>query len=245
MFNNGTAYTSGSRSPGIYSTGDITVTDSTIEATGSEAIVVEGFNSVTLNNTTLSCLKQCGAMLYQSFSGDAAIGTSSLIMNGGSMTAKVGPMFYITNTRAVIKVGGGTSLTAESGILLKAGADRWGREGSNGGEVSFTAEGEALEGDVVCDKVSTMAIRLLGKTELTGAINADDTAKEIALELDAKSVWNVTETSYLTALTDADSELTNIHSNGHTVYYDATAKASGWLKGKTYPLAGGGQLVAK
>jgi len=244
-FTRGSAATSGTRSPCIYSTGAITVSDAKLTATGSEAIVIEGKNSVTLNNTTLSCLKQCGAMLYQSFSGDAGIGTSVLTMTGGSLTAAEGPMFKVTNTDAVVDLKGDAKLNAVSGILIKAAADQWGNTGSNGGRLTFKADGEVLTGDIVCDNISSVTAILQNKTTLKGTINAEDTAKIMAITLDETSVWEVTGTSYLTCLTDQNVTLANIHDNGHTIYYDSKADVNKWLVGKTYPLSGGGKLTGR
>jgi len=244
-FTRGSAATSGTRSPGIYSTGSITVSDAKITATGSEAIVIEGKNSVTLTNTTLSGARECGAMLYQSFSGDAGIGTSVLTMSGGVLTAAEGPMFYITNTDAVIDLKGHAKLSAVSGVLVKAAAGRWGNSGSNGGRLTFKVAGETLTGDIVCDNVSSVAATLQDKTTLKGTINAEGAAKAMTLTLGATSIWEVTGTSYLTSLTDQDGTLANIHDNGHTIYYDLNADANRWLGGKTYPLSGGGKLTSR
>jgi len=244
-FTRGTAYTSGIRSPGIYSTGSITVSDAKIKATGSEAIVIEGKNSVTLTNTTLSCLKQCGAMLYQSFSGDAGIGTSVLTMTGGSLTAAEGPMFRVTNTIAVVEIKGDAKLSAASGVLVEAAANRWGNTGYNGGRLTFKADDEILTGNIVCDNISSVTAILQNKTTLKGMINSEDTAKVMVLTLDSTSIWVVTGTSYLTSLTDQDTTLANIHDNGHTIFYDSKADANKWLGGKTYPLSGGGKLASR
>jgi len=122
-FTRGSAATSGMRSPCIYSTGNITVSDAKLTATGSEAIVIEGKNTVTLNNTTLSGAKECGVMLYQSFSGDAGIGTSIMTMTGGSLTAAEGPMFRVTNTAAVVELRGDAKLNAASGVLVLSPGD--------------------------------------------------------------------------------------------------------------------------
>jgi hypothetical protein len=53
----GKASSSGIDSPGIYLTGDITVTGATISAKSSEGAVIEGKNTVTLKNTVLSGAK--------------------------------------------------------------------------------------------------------------------------------------------------------------------------------------------
>lgn len=239
---NGSMNTAGEGSPGIYSTGNINVSGSIITSTGSEAAVIEGKNSISLTNVTLSGAEKCGAMLYQSFSGDAEVGTSIFTMNGGSLKAVVGPLFYITNTQSVIELKN-ADLAAESGTLLKASADRWGNTGSNGGFVTFKADNETLNGNVSCDNLSSVTAILQNNTTLSGSINADNTASSISLSLDATSVWNVTGTSYLTNFTDENSTLANIKDNGNTVYYDSNSSANNWLGGETYTLIDGGKLT--
>ena len=51
--NGGSYTTDGTGSPTIYSTADITVNDAILESTAAQGVVVEGQNSVTLNNVTL------------------------------------------------------------------------------------------------------------------------------------------------------------------------------------------------
>lgn len=240
----GTMSTSGKGSPGIYSTGDIKVTDATLSATGSEAAVIEGKNSITLTNTSLSGAKQWGVMLYQSFSGDAEVGTSSFKMNGGLLTAAVGPAFYITNTQAAVELTD-AAILAPSGILINASIGNWGTPGSNGGTVTFTANREILAGNILCDNISSVATILKNTTTLTGAINPENTSGFTALSLDNTSTWNVTGTSYLSSLTDTDTTLANIHDNGFTIYYDPSLDANKWLKKQTYSLVDGGKLTPK
>ncbi|MBP2650377.1 MAG: hypothetical protein H6Q74_1202 [Firmicutes bacterium] len=238
----GTMTTAGSGSPGIYSTGTITVDGATISATGSEGAVIEGLNSIILTDTVLSGAKKCGAMIYQSFSGDAEVGTGTFTMTGGSLTAEVGPLFYSTNTTAVVKLTD-VDATAASGVILKASADNWGTEGENGADVTFTADSQTLTGDVVADAVSTISLTLQNSSTLTGTINGENTASSIALTLDATSIWSVTGTSYLTTLSDSDTTLANIDDNGYTIYYDSSLSANSWLNAETYTLTDGGKLA--
>lgn len=234
--------TSGEGSPAIYSTGNITVSDSALYSSGSEAAVIEGKNSITLDNVDISGEKLNGVMLYQSFSGDAAVGTSTFAMTDGSLSAVVGSLFYITNTTAIINLNN-VSLDASSGTLLTAGADRWGNSGSNGGIVTLNADSQDLSGDVIADSVSSGTINLENASTLKGTINADNTAKLITLSLDSTSKWKVTGDSYISILIDSDTNLSNIDDNGYTIYYDATKTENSWLDGETYILQDGGQLI--
>jgi hypothetical protein len=236
--------TSGMGSPGIYSTGDISATGAKMTANNSEAAVIEGKNSIALTDSVLLAKKSWGVMLYQSFSGDAEPGTSVFTMNGGSLTAEDGPIFYTTNTRTRINLKG-AELKGRSGIFLKASAGRWGRSGSNGADVTLTAENEHLAGSIICDRLSTIAAVFKHNTIMKGAINAQNTAKSIGLMLDKSSKWEVMGTSYLTSLSDADATLSNIVSDGFTVYYDPSSREDGWLGNKAHSLPGGGLLVPR
>jgi hypothetical protein len=185
-------------------------------------------------------------MIYQSFSGDAEVGVAKFVMNGGSIEAATGPLFYINNTKAAVKLAG-AKLTAASGILIKAAGGRWGTPGRNGGNLILSAERQVLTGNIELDNISSIAATLQSNAMLTGSINAANTAKEMNLTLDASSKWNVTADSYLTSLNLSDgisgATIPNIIGNGHTVYYDS--KASSPLGGRTYALMNGGNLKPK
>ena len=111
--------TNGSGSPVIYSTGEISITNTEWTANGSQMVVIEGKNTATVTNSTLTAsaqgnrgdTDQAGIMIYQSMSGDAGEGTgtftaknSSLSVQSGSKYYKTAPMFFITNTDAVINL---------------------------------------------------------------------------------------------------------------------------------------------
>ncbi len=240
----GTITTSGANSPGIYSTGNITVSNAVISASGSESAVIEGANSITVNNTTLTSSKEdkWGVMIYQSMSGDASGNNGTFTMTGGVLTnsAAHGPLFYVTNTKGIIKLTNVT-VTATSGTLIKAAVGDWGTSGANGGTATFTADGVALVGGLETDSLSSISATLKNGTTLVGSINT------ASLSLDTTSTWTVTADSYLAGFTDAGGvsglSITNITGNGHNVYYNASLTANSWLGGKTYSLVNGGKLL--
>ena len=242
----GTSWVSGGKitshgkdSPGIYSTGDIRAENVTFIATGSEGAVIEGRNSISLKNCEMSGALKCGVMIYQSFSGDAEGQEGAFSMDGGSLSAAQGPLFFVNNTRGMIHLKD-VKLAAASGVLVNAAASRWGRSGSNGGHVELTGHNQTLAGDINVDKVSSASVALKNHSVLNGAV------QNAALALDASSEWKVTADSTLTSLTDRDclsgDTITNIHGNGHTVRYKGDLAANQWLGRKTWKLAEGGTL---
>ena len=234
---NSTLETNGSGSPVIYSTGDIQIENTTGTANGSQMVVIEGKNSATVTNSTLTAsgkgnrndADHAGIMIYQSMSGDAGEGTgtftatdSSLSVQASSDYYTVAPMFFVTNTDAVINLTN-TQLSFGSGVLLSATTtSEWGNSGANGGNVTLNATNQTLTGEVVADEISTVAINLTGST-FEGAINSDNTAKAATLTLDAASTVKLTGDTYLTALEDADSTYSNIDCNGYTLYVNGVA----------------------
>ena len=232
--NGGYYETSGVGSPVIYSTADITVNDADMVSTASQGVVVEGKNSVTLNNANLTAdnTKKNGShsnyyqavMIYQSMSGDAAQGLSSFSMNGGNLTNKNGDVFFITNTATQINLTSANIQNEADGIFLRAAAAGWGSEGSNGGQVTLNASKQTINGDMVVDSVSNLNLYLKDKSTYTGAINSDGQQGEVYVEIESGSTWTLSGDSYITSLTcEADS----INLNGHTLYVNGKKYTEG------------------
>lgn len=236
----GTYTTAGEGSPGIYSTGRIIVSNGVFKATGSEAAVIEGQNTIDLSDCTLVGGKLCGAMLYQSFSGDADGREGRFAMRRGSFTAIEGPLFRVTNAKGIISLSG-VKLSAASGVLVCANTGRWGLSGANGGHAVLNVERQTLVGNLVCDEFSAIEATLANGSVLNGGIHG------ASLTLDATSTWSLTEDSVVAALSVPENRtspvVAHIIGNGHNIHYDAKLAANMWLDGKIYALSNGGFLL--
>ena len=234
MVVDGGDYTStGNGSPAIYSTADITVNDADLTAKGSEAICIEGKNSIRLFDCSLSGnmsddeQNDCtwNVILYQSMSGDSEEGTSVFHMDGGDLTAKNGGMFYTTNTSSKFVLKDvDIKYADENDFFLKAtgnsNARGWGQAGSNGADCDFTAIDQDMEGDVIWDSISTLDFYMTDGSTLKGAVvkddsnagdgkSADDSDSSKSddsacnVYIDPDSTWTVTGDSELTSLCNA------------------------------------------
>lgn len=188
MVVDGGTYTSnGTGSPAIYSTADIAVNEATLAANGSEAICIEGLNSIHLYDSDLTgnmsddSRNDCtwNVILYQSMSGDSEVGNSIFEMDGGSLTAKNGGMFYTTNTESTITLDDVDITNAEdSEFFLKctgnANQRGWGTTGANGADCLFTAIDQTMEGNVIWDSISDLDFYMTGESTLTGAVVQDE-----------------------------------------------------------------------
>lgn len=232
----GTYTSNGYNSPAVYSTADITVSNAALTANNSEALVIEGSNSITLNDCdvtgnmsdtegTSSDENVHNVMIYQSMSGDAEVGTSSFSMTGGSLTAKNGDMFYITNTHSVISLSG-VSITNEDKdanlmtITGNSASHGWGSAGSNGAQAEVTASDQVLEGNIVVDTISTLDLTLSDGSTFTGTIHITDNeaggtavSDNAVVTIDEGCTWTLTGDCTISSLTNNGT----INFNGYTI----------------------------
>lgn len=214
----GGTYTSTGKNgcPAIYSTADITVKNATCSSTQSRAVIIEGNNTVTLENVTIDGNDQstkegsvrANVLLYQSASGDASEGTSIFTMNGGEMTCNSGAMFYCTNTASIINLENAALNLSSDETLLIVSEGRWGKEGTNGGSCVLNAENQTLTGSIVVDEISDLEMNLTG-TEFTGSIQGEG---KVVVTLDENSTWTLTGDSTISELVG---DMSQIDENGY------------------------------
>ena len=239
MVVNGGTYTSnGVGSPAIYSTADIAVNNAALTANGSEAICIEGLNSIHLYDSDLtgnmSDNKQndCtwNVILYQSMSGDSEVGNSTFEMTGGSLTAKNGGMFYTTNTESTITLSDvNITYADDSEFFLKCTGNSnqrgWGESGANGADCLFTATKQEMQGDVVWDSISQLDFYMTDGSILTGAVTDDESNAGNGgdgycnLYIGEGCTWTVTGDSTLTGLSNSG---TIVDDKGNTVTVKGT-----------------------
>ena len=234
----GTYISNGNGSPAIYSTADIAVNNAQLTANGSEAICIEGLNSIHLYNSNLtgnmSDLGQndCtwNVILYQSMSGDSEVGNSTFEMNGGTLTAQNGGMFYTTNTESTFTLSNVDITYAEdSEFFLKctgnSNARGWGQSGANGADCLFTAINQTMEGTVIWDSISMLDFYMTDGSTLKGAvINDESNAGEggegyCSFYIGEGCTWTVTGDSTLSSLSCAG---TIVDESGSTVTIKGT-----------------------
>ena len=229
--------TNGKGSPIIYSTGDISIDNTTGVANSSQMVVVEGKNSATVNDSILTAsgignrnnVDKAGVMIYQSMSGDSIEGlgvfnstNTSLTITEKSEVYKTAPMFFVTNTDAEINLTN-TKLKYGSNILLSVvGTDEWGIKGENGGNVTMNTNNQTMSGRIIVDNISTLNINLV-KTSYRGTINTSNVAKEVNLKIDKDSIITLTADTYVTSLENEDKTNSNIEFNDYKLYVNGTA----------------------
>ncbi len=232
----GTYTSNGYNSPAVYSTADITVKNAALTANHSEALVIEGKNSITLENCTVtgnmsdtqgasSDENVHAVMIYQSMSGDADVGTSTFSMTGGSLTGRNGDLFYVTNTHCVLTLSGVTLRNEDADAYLlrivgNSASHGWGAAGANGAQVEFTADAQTLEGDIVVDTISTLSLTLKNGSSFTGTVNIIENAEggtavsdNAVVTIESGCTWTLTGDCVITSLVNNGT----IDFNGYTI----------------------------
>ena len=234
--NGGTYTTSGLGSPAIYSTADVTVRNAVLTSNLSEGVCIEGKNSITLENCSLTADNtQCNGnatfldtiMIYQSMSGDADSGTSAFTMTGGSLTGLSGHLFHVTNTHAVITLDQVELTNEGSDILLSVCDDGW-----NGADniAEVYASRQALSGTLLVGDNSTLNLSLSDGSVFEGSISGEITNAKgeqvsssvgtVSVTLDETSTWALTADTWISSFSG---NAENVISNGHTLYVNGIA----------------------
>ena len=234
----GTYISNGVGSPAIYSTADIAASNATLTANGSEAVCIEGLNSIHLYNCDLtgnmSDLDQNDntwtVILYQSMSGDSEVGNSTFQMDGGSLTSENGGVFYTTNTESTITLSNvAINYNDDNEFFLQCTGNTnqrgWGQSGANGADCHFTGIGQDMQGNVIWDSISDLDFYLTEGSSLTGAVVDDESyageggSGYCNVYVSADSTWTVTGDSTVSSL---ENEGTIVDSEGKTVTIQGT-----------------------
>lgn len=245
----GGSYTSnGTGSPAVYCTADISISNASLTANGSEAVCIEGLNSLKLTDCDLTGnipeneQNDCNwtVILYQSTSGDSEVGNSNFSMTGGSLISENGGMFYTTNTESTFYLSGvDLNYSDSNDFLLKctgnSNARGWGSSGANGADCEFTADSQTMAGKIIWDSISQLDVSLKNKSTWTGSFvqdesNAGNGGDGYAdLTVDSSSTWIVDGDSTLSSLTckgtitDADGNTVTVKSTDGTTYVEGTS----------------------
>lgn len=231
----GTYTTNGTGSPAVYCTANITVSDATLTATASEGVVIEGKNSVTLNNCEVTGNMQGTyqgdetenlhtIMIYQSMSGDAEEGEASLTVSGGSITGQNGDLIYSTNTASTVNLENVSLTLANDTLLRVSGNDSsrgWGTAGSNGADMKLYATDQELTGKIIVDEISSLTLSLSEESSFEGSINEEQEGGTVNVSLDSNSTWKLTADSYITSF---EGSMDNVDTNGFTLYINGVAQ---------------------
>jgi uncharacterized protein YdeI (BOF family) len=196
----GSYITTGTDCAILYSTGTITANDATGSSSKGEVGVIEGNNSITINNCDFTSGSSTrGLMILQSGSGDATGYNGKITINGGSitMTDSSAPLCEIpTNMTGTLTLKD-VNLTVPSAVLMKVDYNtRWSTNGGTGNLI--------LESD--------------GTWTVNGTVATDSYAKALNVTVGSGVTWNLSDDTTIKGTLTINSGGT-VNKNGHTLTY--------------------------
>ncbi len=149
-------------------------------------------------------------------------------MTGGSLTSKNGHVFHVTNTTATIDLNGVTIVNEDAeNILLSVCADGWSGAAN---KAIINATGQTLEGTILVGSDSELTLNLSDGSSFTGNVSGNITNAKgetvstevgtVSVTLSSDSTWTLTEDTYIISF---DGDISNVISNGHTLYVNGVA----------------------
>ena len=221
----GTFKTNGANSPVLNSLGDVVINNASLNSLKSEGIVINGNHSVTLNSTSLSTnnvavsdgfITNKSISMYQS--GDKTDDSvARFTSSNGTMTTNCGDTFYITNTKAVVKLVNNT-IVNNDGNFMRIGSSNFGTVGNNGGDVVLSLSNQSVFGNIIVDNISKLEMNLSDGSVYDGVINQENSALYVSLNLSLDSKLVLRGNTYVNSLEGVDNNYSNIDFNGYDLF---------------------------
>lgn len=246
------AHSTGIGSATFYALGEIYATNVVAISENGPTIFMDGQQKAYLTNCETTAGLLGGVAIFSSQereSGAVLSLTSSKITTLGSTM----PGLWFGNTIIDVTLYDSELVTA-SGILIVANysqitqdfdyyADYSQQPNLQPAEVYVSVSESALVGDLVAYNSSFISWSLASYSSWTGAAYSGFGEAYFDVSLDHTSTWTLTNTTTVQNLTDEDTTLSNVNSQGFDIYYNASAILNGYLGGKTIALSGGGSAI--
>lgn len=249
ILDGGTYSTKGIDSPAVYSAGNTVIHGGKLTAGQWEAICMRGNQSLYLYDCDVAGNKaddisnDCtwNVILYQSGTGSLKKGKSTFEMNGGTLAAQNGGIFYTTNVESVITLSNvKITYPMVNEFFLKCTGNnnqrKWGKGGTNGADCLFTAVSQDMDGDVVWDSISQLDFYMSEGSTLRGAVRKDENNAgsggdgHCNLYITEGCTWTVTGNSTLSRLScqgtivDDEGNAVMVHGRDGTLYMQGDGK---------------------
>lgn len=247
LLDGGVYTTGGLDSPAVYNSGNTAIHGGNLKAEQWEALCMKGKQSLSLYDCEVEGNKgddisnTCtwNVILYESGKGRTKSGISTFEMNGGSLTAKNGGIFYTTNVQSAITLSNVKFVyPMVNEFFLKCTGNNsqreWGPRGANGAQCVFTAVSQEMTGDVIWDDISRLDFYMREGSTLRGAVRRDEsyagTDGHCNFYIGEGCTWTVTGDSTLSRLScqgsivDDEGGAVTVQGKDGTVYIQGAGK---------------------
>jgi len=218
---NGTYTATGYNSAVLYSTGTITANTITGVSEQGEIGVIEGNNSIIINNCDMtSGSSKRALMILQSGSGDSEGTNGYITVTGGSLTVTNSstPLLEVPTSMTGTLTLTDVSLSVPSGVLMYVDYNtQWSTYGGTGNLILNTTSSCTYTGSVVADATGTATVTVNSGVTWNGAIDTDNTAKSTTVTVNNGGAWVLSGNTYVDKLVNNG----EIYLNGYTLSYSS------------------------
>lgn len=201
-------------SPVVYAGGAVDVAGAKVTAAHSEMAIVEGPYAVSFTDCSLAgdvdvakgphaAAGSLGLVLCQA--GSRRAGTTALTIDGCTVSGNAGDLIYITNTTADVRLVRSSIQNADPDAALvrvcaNDGNLGWGDAETSAARATVTLVGQAIEGTMVVDGPSSLAVHLEDGSTWEGALETSEGDGEVSVTVDVGCRWTLTADVRLTSL---------------------------------------------
>lgn len=224
-------------------------------ADNSSVAILDGSHTLNISDSTLTSNGLAGIIVTDS---QNSLSTSTVQLNNTWLitTGETSPAFWFGNTNTTIKLFH-TRLRTESDVIAVANASQLVSDFSNFGEsdvraspspaiARFDISYSNLQGDLISYAGGWITFVLRSSSIWTGGTYPVSSANSISgvdVVVAKDCQWYLAHDSHVQNFWDEDTAVKNIFSNGHSIYYNASAPLNEWLGGKIVSLQGGGSAI--
>lgn len=212
----GSYITTGDDSAILYSTGTVSASNATGSSSNGEIGVIEGDNSITITNCTLSCgSSERGLMILQSGSGDSEGYNGEITVTNSTLTLtdENAPLCEIPTLMTGTLTLDNVSLTVPSGVLMYVDYNtRWTTYGGTGNLVLRNGN---YTGAANADQYGTVNVTVESTATWIGSIDSENVAASTSADI--SGTWILNADTYVDALT-INSGAT-VYTNGYNLTY--------------------------
>lgn len=246
------AHTAGIGSAIFYALGEIHARNVVGHAEQAPVLFMDGIQTAELELVDLTAGLLAGILLFSSSEREAG-GYVNLTNSRLTVLAETAPALWFGNTIARADLLN-VEIDTVSGVLVVANYsqvtqdfDYYAGYADNNdllpAEVDIHVSESSLDGDLIAYNGSSISWSLSEYSSWTGSVKSGYGEASFGVYLDGTSKWILTHDAFLTNFTNEDPGLSNLISNGYSIYYDTKSTKNAWLKNQTIQLNGGGRLT--
>lgn len=229
----------GNKASGVYTSGTAEINDAEISVNRGSAVTAVTGGRITVEGAKITADNVQNGVFYAVTPRGENKGSTRITVKDCDITGdRRTTLFYANNND--LKATLENCNIEKVGKLVDSGATSEAK-GSGSSSIEIDLINQKLEADVTCEDISRVVINLKSGSHLIAAVNSQDIADYIEINVEEGSTLELVENSYINYL-EYDS-IYDIHDKGRVIYYDGDDSRNRPLQEGDFPLPDGGYMT--